>query len=641
MKLAFFSERTPAARIFLGCLLLLIVIIPFDEGGNGYAAQAYTQILLLICGLLWGMQTLRRKELRLCVDPLDWFVAAGLFWLIVNSFLSPYRYAALLELIKICSYLAVFYLCRQLLPLHRLRQSLLFTIFSSSILQMTLAWIWFLTERRSFLQADFVNPNNFACFLVFGVNIGFSFLLFAAPQHSRRYSHALKIVVGVLVCCLSWTIIQGGSRGAALAFLGSGFFVFSLKKQRLALIFLLICCIAIFLPISGKSTFERLQKRSDQFSYERFGIWSSSLRMALDFPIKGVGLAQFQYVATAYNFPVEHGVARYGKNINSAHNDILQIFAELGLLGLIPALGSLGLMCSYAIRCFRRTPRSWTSVATFAVLLGFLIQSSFSYLLSSPALAFILTFMGILILNTKPSPPPKILAFPASKLWGLLVCVVAAYILLYAIIYPLLAHRQYLHYERAMEEKDILRALPHLQSALEWVPIHPLYHYALGSLYLDVFKKAPQQDLFDKAEDALDTAIRYNPRNYKYYETRAILYKELFDTLSPQPATAEKALREYDLAIQHNPFSPFLLFSKAIIHADIDQFDMALELLRQAVAVEPNFVGGHQMIGKILAHLGRETEAESAFQEAAEIQRRHAARATESHYTYTLLRALK
>ncbi|MCP4406019.1 MAG: hypothetical protein GY801_53095 [bacterium] len=645
MKITFFPNLDHPARIFLGCLLLLILIVPFDEGGNGYIAQAYTQSLLLICAAVWGVHTVRQKELRLSVDPLDWIVSASILCVCINSFLSVYRYAALLELIKICSYAAAFYLCRRLFPLHKLRQVLLCAIFGSSVLQMAIAWGLYLSRQRPFLQADFVNPNNFACFLVFGVNVGMSFLLFAfsqdSPRHSKKSAALLRMTIGTLVCCLVWTILHEGSRGAALSLLGSGFFVCSLKKRRLVFLFLILCGFALFLPISGSSIFERLQKRSDRFAYERVGIWKSSLKMASEHPFSGVGLGQFEYAAPAYNFPVEQSVARYGKNINSAHNDILQIFAELGIPGLGLFLGGLGLILFYAIRRFRRHPLAWTDVAAVTVLLGFMIQSSFSYLMASPALAFIVTLVCVLILDAKQSQPPKILTFHASKLRSLLVLLLAVYIFMYAIAYPLLGHRQSLHYSRFIQEKNILRAVPHLQSAIDYVPIHPGYYYRLGTLYMDLFKKAPKLDVFEKARNALDAAVQYHSRNYKYYETRGILYKELFHSLSPQTATAEKALREYELALQYNPFNPFLLFSKAMVHADIDQFDLALDLLQQAVTVEPNFVGGHQMLGKMLTHLGREAEAETAVQRAEEIQRRYAARATESHYIYSLLRALK
>jgi tetratricopeptide (TPR) repeat protein len=100
-------------------------------------------------------------------------------------------------------------------------------------------------------------------------------------------------------------------------------------------------------------------------------------------------------------------------------------------------------------------------------------------------------------------------------------------------------------------------------------------------------------------------------------------------------------LQEYDLALQYHPFSPFLLFSKAMIHADLDQFDQALDLLYQAVKLEPNFIGGHQMLGKMLTHLGRETEAEIAIQQAEELRRKYAAREPESQYVYSLLRPLE
>ena len=84
----------------------------------------------------------------------------------------------ILELIKIASYAAVFYLCRMIFPLQNTRSLLLFTIFSSSVIQMFVAWYLYLSHHTTVLRADFVNPNNFACFLVFGVNIGLSFILF-------------------------------------------------------------------------------------------------------------------------------------------------------------------------------------------------------------------------------------------------------------------------------------------------------------------------------------------------------------------------------------------------------------------------------------------------------------------------------
>ncbi len=635
------ADRKPAARIFLGCLLLLIVVMPFDEGGNGYIVQAFTHSSLLFCAVIWSVQTLRQGNAFFRVDPLDWMLTAALIWLAVNTCFSVYRYAAFLELVKICSYAGVFYLCRQLFPFRALRQLLLATLFTSSVLQMLIAWGWMLTERRPALQADFINPNNFACFMVCGVNIGLSILIFADPQRSRRHTQVFKIVIAILLCCLIGTIINGGSRGAILAFLGSGFFIFILKKRRLALCFLLLCCVGFFLPLPAGSIFERLQKKSDQFAYERIGIWKSSVAMARDNYLRGVGPGQFEYVSPAYNFPVERAIARYGKNINSAHNDLLQILDELGLPGLGLALGELGLVIVYALRRFRRKPYSWTEVAAPAVLLGGLLQGTFSCLLASPAIALVMTLACVLILESKPLRAPIALKFAVPKLCCLLTLLMAVYVLLYAIVYPLLGHRHYLDYLHLKEEHELLRAIPHLQAAIDTVPIHPLYFYELGRIYMEAFKKAPDSELFRGALDALDKAVRYNRRYYKFYETRAILYKELFKTLSPNRATAEKALREYELALQYNPFNPFLLFSRAMIYADIARFDAALEQLYQALAIEPNFVGGRQMIAKLLTRLGRETEAERFRQEAAELHQQYAARAAESHYTFSLLRSLE
>jgi tetratricopeptide (TPR) repeat protein len=179
-----------------------------------------------------------------------------------------------------------------------------------------------------------------------------------------------------------------------------------------------------------------------------------------------------------------------------------------------------------------------------------------------------------------------------------------------------------------------------LQTALKFVPIHAYYHATLGDLYLAAFRNQPNLDAFYGGYKELTQAIRYNPREYEFYVSLAELHREMFRQQLPTKPTAQNALREYQRAIQFNPFDPFIRFSLATLYASIGEFDQAIAALREAVKIEPNFVGGYQMLGNLLTHLQREQEAAEAFERANRILQRYPVNESTSDYVKSLLRSI-
>ncbi len=641
---SFLSRKSPAAKVFLVSLLALIIIVPFDEGGNNFIGQGIAQIVLLGCLAVWVTQTLRRRSITLIVDWIDLCVLGFLGWSCLSLFVADYYYTAFLEFVKIVSYLAIFYLCRTLFPLYSIRTLLLWTIFGSSVFQMFLGWYWYLSHYTPVLQADFVNPNNFACFLSFGVNIGLSFLLFATrPEHhsSRTLSRFLpQLLIGLFLCCLTATIFVEQSRGAVLSLMGTGFFLITIKKRQIGMFSLILFCVLLLVPLPGGNMFTRLQKRGDQYAYERIGIWESSIRMAADYPLWGVGLGMYKYYGHSYNFPVEHAIARYGKHLNIAHNDVLQIAVELGIIGALLFVGGAICLGSSCLVQLRQRPPCWRMMAACTGILGLLIQGLFSNRLLSPALAIITAIFSAIVFEGARRFFTRSISFNASWLWHLVTFSICAVIFLYGIAYPFLGHVAYLRYNTLMKERHVLEAIRQLQTAIAYVPQHPNYHYQLAMIYQKAYRKRPTDESFQKAEKSFTEAIRYNPHNYRYYESLARLYEKKFYSPPREEEAARAALTAYQHAHDVHPYSPFLLFAMATLHADLDEFAQALELLRTSVTLEPNFVGGHQMLGKMLAHLERQDEAEAAFRLAENIMRQYNDLTPDSNYVASLLRPL-
>lgn len=138
-------------------------------------------------------------------------------------------------------------------------------------------------------------------------------------------------------------------------------------------------------------------------SDSRFIFWVVALLIFRDYPLLGVGLDNYQfhlprYVNEAHDLLGFVGYEAMG-HTKWAHNEILQLFCELGGgIGII----LLGLLALYLLRMFRLlTAKGRCSVRLFFAylfLLPFIIQSMLSWPLRHPSLLILFfSFLGSLI----------------------------------------------------------------------------------------------------------------------------------------------------------------------------------------------------------------------------------------------------
>ena len=80
----------------------------------------------------------------------------------------------------------------------------------------------------------------------------------------------------------------------------------------------------------------------DQASLQRLYLWKDSLRLILDNPLLGVGLGNFEYVIPTYSSEESLEIREWMERRNdsqympfSAHNEYLEIWAEIGILGCL------------------------------------------------------------------------------------------------------------------------------------------------------------------------------------------------------------------------------------------------------------------------------------------------------------------
>jgi tetratricopeptide (TPR) repeat protein len=181
-----------------------------------------------------------------------------------------------------------------------------------------------------------------------------------------------------------------------------------------------------------------------------------------------------------------------------------------------------------------------------------------------------------------------------------------------------------------------LEAIEALNKALGYIPIHSYYHNLLGSLYVTAFKNQPNWEAFYGGIKEFSEAIRWNSRESQFYQNRADLYLELVRRLLPTEPTLQRGIADYQTAITLDPFDPFLRYNLANAYVSIKRYSDAKEQLEKAIELEPNFIGGHHLLSKVLVALGEKGASDEKQQIARNLAERFHPESYHSGYLKSL-----
>ena len=220
---------------------------------------------------------------------------------------------------------------------------------------------------------NLAQPNHFAAYTTLG-------LLSLAYLHSRKH---LPLPVAA-ICCLPLLFVLGvsGSRSPwlyLLAAFGCAAWLRSMSGDRalrhlflwtgVFLILHYVMQVAVgagwFKPPeqTAVTAIERLFSGAASIT-DRIGLWSAAWSIALDHPVFGVGWGAF--AGRYFDFIAEPGATAPLGLYNNAHNMLLQLFAETGVIGLVLLLAPLA---AWAIAVLRISPDAcqWWLLAMLAV----------------------------------------------------------------------------------------------------------------------------------------------------------------------------------------------------------------------------------------------------------------------------------
>lgn len=238
------------------------------------------------------------------------------------------------------------------------------------------------------IYGPYVNHNHYAGLMELLVPIPLVISL------SRLAAEKTRIAAGAAAAIMTGTIFLSGSRGGMLAVFAelAIFGVILLRQKRSARIALGIATFAAVLVsllvwLGGKELTAKVGSISQEARGEisggmRLSIYKDGIRMFGHRPVLGWGLGTFPVVYPQFRSFYTNFF------VNEAHNDYVQLLAEMGTLGFGTMVWFLAVMYRHARRKIAKWPDEVTGAATLACslgVIGILLHSLVDFNLQIPA----------------------------------------------------------------------------------------------------------------------------------------------------------------------------------------------------------------------------------------------------------------
>ena len=573
-------EQVPP-KLFLALLTLTPLVFLVEHFKNPFLIQGVlleTGVALLA---LAGLVRLATRGLTLRATPLDrfwlgWVVAAVLS--LVNAALSdPLHVKAiivngadnLLFLIVNCA--LVFYLAMSYSRNNYFIKAALNIILAVAgiaslygLLQyfgIELFWPQQVVYFQGRMVSTFGNPAFLASFLVLAIPLGIVRFLLAANNNQRLGWLALLLVA---VMALIASSARSGWLGALVAL--AVLFVYLLKtgsrrhaKKILQVMALVLIVASVAVTFSGQKKLLALRASLNPVGagtslHQRFLIWSCATEMFIRHPVVGQGWGLFELFYPSYQgkYLQNQAIAPFRTHANHAHNEIMNIAAELGLAGLLLGIYFLNVFFRRAKNILRSDiseDNRIMAIGLLAGLLGMIADSLFNVALhiTAPAMFFWLAVGLLFSLSGEPREETSL-----NSLGWRAGAILAIPVVLMLVVYnacrltaaakffdgtKLISTAENLAPEKAAARTDLLSAgVKKLEQSYRWFPWDKETAYELAGGYYRQRRMPEAVEMYREAADL----------NFGYDEMYYMLGMSELE-LGRLPEAAEALGKAYDL----------------------------------------------------------------------------------------------
>ena len=590
---------------------------------NRINQETFLKLFIIIAFFLWVIKLIIVEELSWEKTKLNISILIFILVMSISLIRNEVVFVGLKDFINFLAYFMIFFLIinciynqKQFLSFLKLYFIIAFLIALYTFFQYYGYDPFFI--GNNYLTSTLGQKNWISNYIAMIFPIVFSFFLL---QKEKKF----KIIYYILLSVLYANIMICQSRGIWISIFVSSiigfYFIYKIKlvkyfrKNRKWLIILILTFLIITVIYStnnplNKSAVTVVQRaattfdKSDTSINTRMLIWKITFNMIKDNPWFGSGIGTFKLNYQNYqaDYLQENPEdIKYWIKAGEAHNEYLQIWAELGIIGLILFLTIIYFFYDLIIKFLNKVKKGnkENKIIVVGMLTGitcFLIHCLFSFPLHVPALGSAFFMMiGLTLRFTKGFNLNKenqcniIIKSINTKnnkykiIFIILILAFVIFLINNIVVKPYISE---LYYFKGMifnlnyKFKD---SLPLLSHAVDLSPHNGRIVHALGATYYNLNR-------YDEAIECFSRARKYEIDKYIFYLSGLCYFnKKMY----------EEAEEEFKYAIYLEPKFSEAYYSLGFLYFSKEDYGGAIEQWNKILEIEPNFPNKYILLNNL------------------------------------------
>ena len=581
------------------------------------------EVLIVLALMFWGLKIINKEELNFTPTPLNFPILSFISICLLSLIWSNSFFVSLKELPLFLAGPLFYFLITNNInnerQINRILNILLivgglfgiYGIFQYNGIDFPF-WVGNIGRQNVF--GLFGNVNYFAEYLIVPLPIAVS--LFFATQNKFK-----KILLLIVILAIGTSLIVTFTRGSYLSFGVSFIFMSFLflisrgknfikrnKKIFIAILGIIIITTSLFIipnPLNKSGTaIERIKSRisisqltQDYSIKRRIATWKYTVLMIKDHPLLGSGIGTFKYNTLKYQaefFAQGENRSLYPHGFaDKAHNEYLQLWAEIGIVGLGIFIWLIISYFSYGLKILRKIKdeyRQGIIIGLMGAVVAVLVDGIFGFPLHLPAtivlfwLALGLTVAVGLLKDEVNAQEIKMIRKNSNisrfkPLLYILIILLTVFLCI-TVIRPFIARIYWYYGFKEIEKENWNKAIKTYQEALKWDPY-------LGEIYYDIGKILETKEFYG-------VAMEYFEKAEKYIDSPDL--PKSFALIYLKKGQLDKAAIKLKQAIsyQSDEKSMLPLYSElGNTYLRLKRYKSAEIAFKNALKINPDFVNSH------------------------------------------------
>ncbi len=355
-------------------------------------------------------------------------------------------------------------------------------------------------------------------------------------------------------------------------------------------------------------------------------VWRGALKIWQRYPIFGSGPATFAY-SYYLDRPMMHNlVSEWDFLYNKAHNELLDILAVSGIVGLVSYLWLSGASLFAATKLiltpkFKKHDEVNVLLALLTGLIAFHVSNFVGFSTVMVSILWMVFAAGISLKHKQvknngqkkaaadreknksrdvfeDKKTPSLIQFLSLFMLGLIQLH-----LIFGVVRIWQADYLFTKAKAKNAVKEYQEGISKLQSAILLSPNEALFYDELADTYSDIAVEFYQLEEYESAEEfaqlaqeASSTALRLNPYHLNFYKSRSAVFTKL-------SAIDENYLKEARDALTTAqtlaPTDPKLVYQQGVIELALGNRQTAVNLILKAIEMKPNYHRARYKLGQI------------------------------------------